>query len=204
MSKKIAITLGDPGGIGPDICVLMAEKYIKKYHIVITDPDLLIHSAKKLNKKLYINKLKNIDDAPKSGECLVNVLPIKLNKKNKPGYMNPDNASFVIHAIETAARGCLNHDFHSMVTGPISKSILNKGGFKISGHTELLAKLCNSKSIMMLMNDRLKVTLQTIHIPLHKVSKQITKKNIIEKIKIINNDLINKFGLKKPKILVCG
>ena len=204
MSKKIAITLGDPGGIGPDICVLMAKKYIKKYHIVITDPDLLIHSAKKLNKKLYINKLKNIGDAPKSGESLVNVLPIKLNKKNKPGYMNPDNASFVIRAIETAATGCLNCNFHSMVTGPISKSILNKGGFKISGHTELLAKLCNSNSIMMLMNDRLKVTLQTIHIPLQKVSKQITKKNIIEKIKIINNDLINKFGLRKPKILVCG
>jgi 4-hydroxythreonine-4-phosphate dehydrogenase len=204
MSKKIAITLGDPGGIGPDICVLMAEKYIKKFHIVITDPDLLIHSAKKLNKKLYINKLKNIDDTPKSGEFLVNVLPIKLNKKNKPGYMNPGNASFVIHAIETAAMACLNHDFHSMVTGPISKSILNKGGFKISGHTELLAKLCNTNSIMMLMNDRLKVTLQTIHIPLQKVSAQITKKKIIEKIKIINNDLINKFGLRKPKILVCG
>ena len=146
----------------------------------------------------------SIGDAPKSGECLVNVLPIKLNKKNKPGYMNPANASFVIHAIETAAMGCLNHDFHSMVTGPISKSILNKGGFKISGHTELLAKLCNSNSIMMLMNDRLKVTLQTIHIPLQKVSKQITKKNIIEKIKIINSDLINRFGLRKPKILVCG
>ena len=204
MTKKIAITLGDPGGIGPDICVLMAKKYIKKSHIVITDPDLLIQSAKKLKKKLYINKLENISDTPKSGECLVNVFPIKLNKKNKPGYMNPDNASFVIRAIEAAAMACLNHDFHSMVTGPISKSILNKGGFKISGHTELLAKLCNSNSIMMLMNDRLKVTLQTIHIPLQKVSKQITKKNIIEKIKIINNDLINRFGLRKPKILVCG
>jgi 4-hydroxythreonine-4-phosphate dehydrogenase len=204
MSNKIAITLGDPGGIGPEICVLMAEKYIKKYHIIITDPDLLIRSAKKLNKKIYINKLKKIDETPKSGKCLVNVLPIMLNKRNKPGYMNPDNASFVIRAIETAAKGCLNHDFHSMVTGPISKSILNQGGFKISGHTELLAKLCNSKSIMMLMNERLKVTLQTIHIPLQKVSKQITKKNIIENIKIINSDLINKFGLKKPKILVCG
>jgi 4-hydroxythreonine-4-phosphate dehydrogenase len=204
MSDKIAITLGDPGGIGPDICVLMADKHIKKNHIVITDPDLLIHSAKKLNKRLYINKLKKIDDIPKRGERLINVFPIKLNKKNKPGYMNPDNASFVIQAIETAAKGCLNNDFNSMVTGPISKSILNKGGFKISGHTELLAKLCESKSIMMLMNDSLKVTLQTIHIPLHKVSQQITKKNIIEKIKIINNDLKYKFGIKKPKILVCG
>jgi len=204
MSIKIAITLGDPGGIGPDICVLMAERYIKKNYIVITDPQLLIDSAKKLNKKVYVNLLNDIDDIPKSGNCLINVLPIKLNKKNKPGYMDPSNASFVINTIKTAAKGCLNHNFHSMVTGPISKSILNRGGFKISGHTELLAKLCKSKSIMMLMNDKLKVTLQTIHIPLNKVSKQITKKNIIEKIKIINHDLINKFGLTKPKILVCG
>ena len=204
MSIKIAITIGDPGGIGPDICVLMAEKYLKKYHVVITDPQLLIDSSKKLNKKVFINVLKNIDDTPKSGKRLINVLPIKLNKKNKPGHMDPVNAAFVINTIETAARGCLNHNFHSMVTGPISKSILNRGGFKISGHTELLAKICKSKSIMMLMNDKLKVTLQTIHIPLNKVSRQITKKNIIEKIKIINHDLINKFGLTKPRILVCG
>ena len=204
MSIKIAITLGDPGGIGPDICVLMAERYIKKNYIVITDPQLLIDSAKKLNKKVYVNLLNDIDDIPKSGNCLINVLPIKLNKKNKPGYMNPSNASFVINTIKTAAKGCLNHNFHSMVTGPISKSILNRGGFKISGHTELLAKLCKSKSIMMLMNDKLKVTLQTIHIPLNKVSKQITKKNIIEKIKIIHHDLIYKFGLIEPRILVCG
>ena len=120
---------------------------------------------KKLKRKLYINILKNIDDTPKSGNHLINVLPIKLNKKNKPGHMDPVNAGFVINAIKTAARGCLNHNFHSMVTGPISKSILNRGGFKISGHTELLAKICKSKSIMMLMNDKLKVTLQTIHIP---------------------------------------
>ena len=204
MSIKIAITIGDPGGIGPDICVLMAEKYLKKYHVVITDPQLLIDSSKKLNKKVFINILKNIDDTPKSGKRLINVLPIKLNKKNKPGHMDPVNAAFVINTIETAARGCLNHNFHSMVTGPISKSILNRGGFKISGHTELLAKICKSKSIMMLMNDKLKVTLQTIHVPINKVSRQITKKNIIEKIKIINHDLINKFGLARPKILVCG
>ncbi len=204
MIMKIAITVGDPGGIGPDICVLMSEKHIKKYHIIITDPKLLIDSSKKLNKKIYINELRDIDDTPKSGNRLINVLPVKLNKKNKPGYMDPDNASFVINTIETAARGCLNHNFHSMVTGPISKSILNRGGFKISGHTELLAKICKSKSIMMLMNNKLKVTLQTIHIPLNKVPKQITKINIIEKIKIINNDLKNKFGVKKPKILVCG
>ena len=204
MSKNIAITLGDPGGIGPDIAVMMAEKYLMSYHIIITDPQLLIESSKSLKIKIIINELRDINDTPLKKKGVINVLPIKLIKKNKPGFMNPDNAPFVINAIEVATKGCLNRNFGAMVTGPISKYILNEGGYKISGHTEFLAKICKSKSIMMLMNNKLKVTLQTIHIPLHKVSKDITQKSIIEKIKIINNDLKSKFGYKKPKILVCG
>jgi len=204
MSKNIAITLGDPGGIGPDIAVMMAEKHIKSYHIILTDPQLLIESSKNLKIKIIINELKDINDTPLKKKGVLNVLPIKLIKKNKPGFMNPDNAPFVIKAIEVAAKGCMNKNFAAMVTGPISKYILNKGGYKISGHTEFLAKICKSKSIMMLMNNKLKVTLQTIHIPLHKVSKEITQKSIIDKVKIINNDLKIKFGYKKPKILVCG
>jgi 4-hydroxythreonine-4-phosphate dehydrogenase len=204
MSKNIAITLGDPGGIGPDIAVMMSEKYVRSYHVFITDPQLLIESSKRLKIKIIINELKDINDVLLKKKGVLNVLPIKLIKKNKPGIMNPDNAPFVIKAIEVAATGCLNKKFGAMVTGPISKYILNKGGYKISGHTEFLAKICKSKSIMMLMNDKLKVTLQTIHIPLHKVSKDITKKSIIDKITIINNDMKSKFGYKKPKILVCG
>ena len=118
--------------------------------------------------------------------------------------MDPKNAPFVINAIQTAAEGCIRGDFDAMVTGPISKSILNKGGYKISGHTEFLAKLCKSKSIMMLMNDRLKVTLQTIHIPLKRIAKEVTENKIIETVCIINEDLKTKFGYTKPKILICG
>ncbi len=204
MNNKIAISLGDPGGIGPDICVMMAENFLKKYHIVVTDPELLIASSKKLKTKIRINELEDINSKTISGNSVINVLPIKLNVKNKPGYMNPENASFVIKVIETAARGCLSNNFDAMVTGPISKSILNDGGFNVTGHTELLAKLCNSQSIMMLMNDKMKVTLQTIHIPLEKVSSEITKSKIIDKIKLINKELVKKFGIKKPKILMCG
>ncbi len=204
MNKRIAISLGDPGGIGPDICVMMAQKYLKKYHVVITDPEVLVNSARKLKKKITINELNTAESKTSSGNSVINVLPIKLNVKNKPGYMNPANASFVIKVIETAARGCLSKEFGAMVTGPISKSVLNDGGFNVTGHTELLADFCKSKSIMMLMNDKLKVTLQTIHIPLEKVSSEITKSKLIQKIKLINHELANKFGLKNPKILVCG
>ncbi len=204
MSSRIAITLGDPGGIGPDICVMMAKSNITRNHIFLTDPGLLLHSSKKLKIKIKINLLKTVTSKTVSGTGVINVYPLKLKSKNKPGYMDPKNASFVIDTIQTAAEGCLRGDFDAMVTGPISKSVLNRGGYKISGHTEFLAKICKSKSIMMLMNDRLKVTLQTIHIPLKKITKEITKNKIIETVSIINEDLKIKFGITKPKILICG
>ena len=204
MTRRIAITLGDPGGIGPDICVLMARSSITRNHIFITDPQLLLESSKKLKIKIKINLLDTLTSKTVSGLGVINVYPLKLRSKNKPGYMNPENASFVIDTIQTAAEGCMRGDFDAMVTGPISKSVLNRGGYKISGHTEFLAKLCKSKSIMMLMNDRIKVTLQTIHIPLREITKEITKSRIIETISIINEDLKTKFSCNKPKILICG
>ena len=106
MNKRIAISLGDPGGIGPDICVMMASNFLKKNHIIITDPQLLIDSSKKLKTKIIINELEDLNSKPKGGKSVINVLPVKLNVRNKPGYMNPDNASFVIKVIETAAYGC--------------------------------------------------------------------------------------------------
>ena len=204
MTRRIAITLGDPGGIGPDICVLMARSSITRNHIFITDPQLLLESSKKLKIKIKINLLDTLTSKTVSGLGVINVYPLKLRSKNRPGYMNPKNASFVIDTIQTAAEGCMRGDFDAMVTGPISKSVLNRGGYKISGHTEFLAKLCKSKSIMMLMNDRIKVTLQTIHIPLREITKEITKSRIIETISIINEDLKTKFSCSKPKILICG
>ncbi len=204
MSRRIAITLGDPGGIGPDICVMMSKSNITRNHVFITDPKLLLDSSRKLKIRIKLNLLKTSTSKTLSGSGIVNVYPVKLKSKNKPGHMDPKNASFVIDTIQTAAEGCLSGDFAAMVTGPISKSILNRGGYKISGHTEFLAKLCKSKSIMMLMNNRLRVTLQTIHIPLRRITKEITKNKIIETVCIINEDLKTRFGFTKPKILICG
>ena len=163
-----------------------------------------MESSKKLKIKIKINLLKTMTSKTLSGLGVINVYPLKLRSRNRPGYMDPKNASFVINTIQTAAEGCIRGDFDAMVTGPISKSVLNRGGYKVSGHTEFLAKLCKSKSIMMLMNDRLKVTLQTIHIPLKIITKEITKNKIIETVCIINEDLKTKFGCTKPKILICG
>ena len=202
--NKTLITLGEPAGIGPDLCVLLAEKYLTRNTIVISDPLLIKNSAKKLRRKIKINILKDIESPALSGKFLVNVLPVNLKAINKPGKLNPKNAGYVIETIRKAAELCLEKKASSMVTGPISKSVLNNGGYKISGHTEFLANICKHKSVMMLMNSYMKIALHTTHVPLEKVSRYITKDSLKKTICIINNDLKEKFGIKKPKILVTG
>ena len=134
----------------------------------------------------------------------INIIPIKLNVKNVPGKLNPKNANYVLKTIRLAAELCLSGNAKAMVTGPISKSVLNNAGYKISGHTEFLADICKSKSVMMLMNRYMKVALHTTHIPLCKVKDYITKSGLLQSINIIKDDLTNKFGIKDPKILVTG
>ena len=202
--NKIIITLGDPAGIGPDLGVLLAQKNLNKNIIIISDPTLLIDSASRLKKKIKLNILKNVESKTYSGEKIINVLPVKLNVKNNPGKLNPSNSEYVINTIKMAASLCLEKKVKCMVTGPISKSVLNDGGFKISGHTEFLAKICKSKSVMMLMNSYMKVALHTTHVPLKNVNRYITKSSLIETIQIINKDLKKKFKIDNPKILVTG
>ena len=202
--NKTLITLGEPAGIGPDLCVMLAEKHLTRNTVVIADPYLIENSSKILKKKIKLNILDDIDSKTIAGSSTINVLPINLRAKNMPGKLNPKNASYVIETIKKAADLCLMGKANSMVTGPISKSVLNDGGYKISGHTEFLANICKHKSVMMLMNSYMKVALHTTHVPLQNVHKYITIESLKKTIGIVHADLKNKFGIKKPKILVTG
>jgi len=202
--NKTLITLGEPAGIGPDLCVMLAKNYLSRNTVVIADPFLIESSSKILKKKIKLNILDDIDSKTLAGPSTINVLPINLRAKNKPGKLNPKNAGYVIETIKKAADLCLMGKANSMVTGPISKSVLNDGGYKISGHTEFLANICKHKSVMMLMNSYMKVALHTTHVPLQNVHKYITIESIKKTIGIVHADLKNKFGIKKPKILVTG
>jgi len=202
--SRIVITLGEPAGIGPDLGVLLAEKHLNKNTIIIGDPDLLNNSAKKLKKRIKLNVLENIHSKTINGKGVINLLPHKLQVKNRPGKLNPKNSPYVVNTIRAAANLCLQGDVSAMVTGPISKSVLNDAGYSISGHTEFLAKICKSKSVMMLMNTKMKIALHTTHVPLQKVTKYITKPLLRKTIIIINNELKAKFKINKPKILITG
>lgn len=202
--KKIVVTLGEPAGIGPDLGVLLSQKKLSKNIIFIADPLLIYQSADKLNKKIDINVMHNTSSKTYSNKNLINLLPVKLNVKNKPGMMNYKNSEYVINSIRLAANLCLEKEASAMVTGPISKSILNKAGYKISGHTEFLADICKKKSLMLLMNKKIKVALHTTHLPIQSVTKEITKTKLKKTISLLNEEMKTKFAISKPKILVTG
>jgi len=198
------VTLGEPAGIGPDLGVLLSQKKLSKNIIFIADPLLIYQSADKLNKKIDINVMHNTSSKTYSNKNLINLLPVKLNVKNKPGMMNYKNSEYVINSIRLAANLCLEKEASAMVTGPISKSILNKAGYKISGHTEFLADICKKKSLMLLMNKKIKVALHTTHLPIQSVTKEITKTKLKKTISLLNEEMKTKFAISKPKILVTG
>ena len=202
--KKIVVTLGEPAGIGPDLGVLLSQKKLSKNIIFIADPLLIYQSADKLNKKIDINVMHNTSSKTYSNKNLINLLPVKLNVKNKPGMMNYKNSEYVINSIRLAANLCLEKEASAMVTGPISKSILNKAGYKISGHTEFLADICKKKSLMLLMNKKIKIALHTTHLPIQSVTKEITKTKLKKTISLLNEEMKSKFAISKPKILVTG
>lgn len=192
--KPIAITPGEPAGIGPDILLtLIADDKIKHPIVAIADKDLLQKRAAELELDFSIIKKRlPIIHLPLAENCMAGQLTIK-------------NASYVINTIKMAAEGCMQQDFSAMVTGPVNKALINKAGIPFSGHTEYLAKLSNtSRSVMMLTCDNLRVALLTTHIPLKDVPRNITPENICDTIRIIADDLSQKFSITEPRIAVCG
>ncbi|XZQ54976.1 MAG: 4-hydroxythreonine-4-phosphate dehydrogenase PdxA [Arsenophonus sp.] len=203
--KTIVITSGEPAGIGPDLLIQVAQQKWPVRLVACVDPNLLTIRANQLNLKLkltiYSSELKNNNQTAKS----LLVLPIKLPIPAKAGELNKQNSSYVIETLSRACDGCMDNEFLALVTGPVHKGIINDAGIPFSGHTEFFAKRTKTKKVvMMLAAERLRVALATTHLPLKKVPYAITFKSLEEIIYILNNELKNKFGIKKPTIYICG
>ena len=194
----IALTSGEPSGIGPDIAIIHAQKERTENIKVYADPDVLIERAKLLNLPLVLKE----GSTSKAGE--LSIFPVKSKKRTVPGKLNPNNAEYVLSLIEQATYDCLHNKCHGILTGPINKAVINEAGIKFSGHTEYLAELSNcSKTVMLLATDKLKVALATTHLALKDVPLHITKESLSEVISIIDNDF-KYLGINNPRILVCG
>ncbi|MFM1977892.1 MAG: 4-hydroxy-L-threonine phosphate dehydrogenase, NAD-dependent [Pseudomonadota bacterium] len=203
---RIAITSGEPAGIGLDLCVLLAYQAIAAEIIIIADPTALAGRAEQLGLVIQTNSFdKNKAPQVHAGDGSITLIPIKTEEDVLAGQLNPSNGAYVVEMLSTATDGCLSGLFDAMVTAPVHKRIINQAGMAFTGHTEFLAEQSNtSQVVMMLVGGGLRVALATTHLPLTKVSAAITKETLTKTIRILHTDLVNKFGIQHPRIMVAG
>lgn len=133
------------------------------------------------------------------------IQPLLVSSPVIAGQPDIANAGYVLESIKTATLGCLSGKFNAMVTGPVNKAIINQADYKFSGHTEFIAELCNKAfPVMLLANEKMRIALVTTHLPLAKVSEQITAHRLEQVIVTANADLTRYFGISRPRLLVCG
>jgi 4-hydroxythreonine-4-phosphate dehydrogenase len=204
---RFALTSGEPAGIGPDLCVQIAQFDLPFNLVVLADRELLRARALLLQLPLEI-----IDYVPGAGPehqpehkpAALQVLHVPLTESSKPGQLDPVNARYVLNMLDRAVEGCSNGEFCAMVTAPVHKGIINDAGLAFTGHTEYLAQRTNSHPVMMLVGGGMRVTLATTHLPLKDVPAAITRDALERKLRIIHDDLIGRFAITKPRIAVAG
>ena len=201
---RIALTPGEPAGIGPDLCIQLSQTQQTCELVTIADPELLIQRAKQLKLDLSINLFDPSKMPQINNPGSLTVLPIPLKSSVVCGQLNAKNSPYVIETIKAATQGCLDNSFDAMVTAPVHKAIINDANITFSGHTEFIADITGGQPVMMLATPGLRVALVTTHLPLSEVSKAITSDRLTRVISILDKDLRYRFSLSNPKILVCG
>lgn len=190
----IAITIGEPAGIGPDIVVQLLAKephlFSSEKTVVVGNTALLKARAKLLKVACDWERL-NIVDIPLAAPCT-------------PGQLNTDNARFVIDMLTFASENAVKKRFAAITTAPIHKGVINDAGFSFKGHTDFFSQHTQSHTVMMLMTHTLKVALLTDHIPLQKVSSAVNTENLTRCLNTLIHDFKNRLQIKSPRIVVCG
>lgn len=187
--RVFAVTSGEPAGIGPDICLALAQKEYPARLVILGDRDLLGERARQLG--LSTDKL-NIEHVPLRAPC-------------RTGELNSANARYVLDILDRAIAGCRSGEYAAMITAPIHKGVINDAGIPFTGHTEYLAeKTGTARVVMMLAGAGLRVALATTHLALKDVPAAITRQDLTTTLRILHADLVNKFGIANPRILVAG
>jgi len=199
--KKILVTCGDPSGIGPDLCTHLAYMRFGAQITVIGSSKVISERAKILKTKISFDK----KNSKHNGSGKINIIDFDYPSKVKPGIPNKNNSKKQLEILDYAINLIKEKKFNAIVTLPINKKILSTKKEKFIGHTEYIAKKCNTKNeVMMLTTSKLKVALLTTHHSMKEVPSLITKSKLKKTIEVINNDLKTKFKIKDPRILVTG
>lgn len=201
----LAITPGEPAGIGPDITVQIAQQPQQAALVVVADPQLLQQRAERLGLPLRLHNFQPGEAHPALPTGELYICPVELAAPAKLGQLDSNNGSYVLATLTRAAQGCVDGEFSAMVTAPVHKGIINEAGCAFSGHTEFLADFTETEQVvMMLATEGLRVALATTHLPLAQVPAAITKELLQRVTRILHHDCVTKFGLVTPRILVCG
>jgi len=204
-SPLIAITAGEPAGIGPDITVQLAQTALAYQPLVFADKHLLRTRAQQLALPLTLIDYPSEDlpDKHQAGTLLIKHVP--LATEVNCGQLNTQNANYVMETLQQAGLACLDKRCVAVVTGPVHKGILNAAGHNFFGHTEFYATLCRvPQTVMLLACEQLRVALTTTHMPLQDVSQKITQPYLKQVIRILHQDLQEKFAISDPRIAICG
>lgn len=203
MTLRIAVTPGEPAGIGPDLLLQLIQDGHPHELVAYTDPDMLRRRAELLGLPL---RLRFPSDSPAPlarGELAVASAPVPA--PIEPGRPSLGTAAWVLDTVRAAVADCLPGRCAALVTGPIHKAIINDAGIPFSGHTELLAELTGTTQVvMMLATADLRVALATTHLPLAEVPRAITRERLTRVIEVLHADLVDRFAIPAPRILVCG
>jgi 4-hydroxythreonine-4-phosphate dehydrogenase len=199
--KKIGITLGDPSGISPEILIRSINRLPREKYIIYGGKKILEKTRKILDIKLDLELINDPEDAKKKGIYLINIY----DSDFQPGKPNVETGKAAVLYLKKAVKDILSKKLDALVTLPISKEFVMKSGFRYAGHTDYLAEASGTKNFLMaLICRKLKVALVTTHIPLKDVPKKINAEILESKIRILDKELREKFGIKKPKIAVLG
>ena len=202
----IAVTSGEPAGIGPELCLKLADWSGAGHPVVLGDRDLLAARAAALGWSIT---LRDYMPGQSAAAGHLDVLHLPLAKPAQAGLLDPANGPYVLKLLDRALLGCQRGEFAAIATAPVHKGVINQAGIAFTGHTEYLAEKTGTPLVvMMLAGDTprgpLRVALATTHLPLKDVPAAITADLLERILRILDHDLRRKYGIAAPRILVTG
>jgi len=198
----LAVTSGEPAGVGPELCLRLIEHAWPGRLVVLADEQMLAERMAQTGRLLNLHPYEP-ETVPPPG--VLEVLHTPCAAPVSAGVLNPDNGRSVLAMLDRAIDGCMRGEFDGMVTAPVHKGVICDAGVPFSGHTEYLAEsTATARVVMMLVGGGMRVALVTTHLPLADVSAAITATALAETISILDQDLRERFGLARPRILVAG
>ena len=202
---RIAVSVGDPAGIGPDVVLALSDRDWPAELVLITDRDALLERAALLGMKPRLLPYHGESSPAANARGTLTVLHAPLAVAPRAGNPDVSNAPAVLKALQRAVSGCMSGEFDAMVTAPVSKATIAESGTPFSGHTEYLAELTGAGEVVMLLAaGELRVALATTHLPLAAVPKAITANRLRGKLEVLHRELVEKFAISNPRISVLG